>query len=48
MTRNKNRLRIVVADDHELVRRGIRDLLETQPGWKVWVKRLAAGTPFRW
>lgn len=35
MTRNKNTLRIVVADDHELVRRGIRDLLEVQRGWKV-------------
>lgn len=35
MIRNKNRLRIVVADDHELVRRGIRDLLETQRGWRV-------------
>lgn len=30
-----SKLRIVVADDHELVRRGIRNLLETQPGWKV-------------
>lgn len=27
--------RIVVADDHEVVRRGIRALLETQPGWNV-------------
>jgi DNA-binding NarL/FixJ family response regulator len=35
MTGNKNRLRIVVAGDHELVRRGIRDLLEIQPGWKA-------------
>ena len=35
MTRNKNTLRIVVADDHELVRRGIRDLLQVQRGWKV-------------
>lgn len=25
----------MVADDHELVRRGIRDLLEIQRGWKV-------------
>ena len=25
----------MVADDHELVRRGIRNLLETRPGWKV-------------
>src|SRR5262249_50391254 len=27
--------RILVADDHEVVRRGIRALLESQPGWKV-------------
>lgn len=33
--KNKNSLRIVVADDHELVRRGIRDLLEAQKVWKV-------------
>jgi len=35
MNRDGNKLRIVVADDHELVRRGIRDLLEMQRGWKV-------------
>jgi DNA-binding NarL/FixJ family response regulator len=35
MMKNKNSLRIVVADDHELVRRGIRDLVEAQKGWKV-------------
>lgn len=35
MTKNKNTLRIVVADDHELVRRGIRDLLQAQRDWKV-------------
>jgi len=28
-------LRILVADDHELVRRGIRVLLENHPGWEV-------------
>jgi len=28
-------LRILVADDHELVRHGLRTLLETQPGWQV-------------
>ena len=27
--------RILVADDHEVVRRGIRALLESQPGWNV-------------
>lgn len=35
MIKNKNTLRIVVADDHELVRRGIRDLLQSQKNWKV-------------
>jgi CheY-like chemotaxis protein len=29
------RIRILVADDHELVRRGIRVLLEMESGWKV-------------
>jgi DNA-binding NarL/FixJ family response regulator len=28
-------LRILVADDHDLVRRGIRGLLESYPGWSV-------------
>jgi DNA-binding NarL/FixJ family response regulator len=28
-------LRLVVADDHNLVRRGLRDVLERQAGWKV-------------
>jgi DNA-binding NarL/FixJ family response regulator len=28
-------LRILIADDHDLIRRGIRTLLEAQPGWKV-------------
>lgn len=27
--------RILVADDHEIVRQGLRRLLETQPGWQV-------------
>lgn len=35
MTGKKNTLWIVVADDHELVRRGIRDLLQEQPGWRA-------------
>lgn len=30
-----NALRIMVADDHEVVRRGLRSLLEAQPGWQV-------------
>jgi DNA-binding NarL/FixJ family response regulator len=28
-------LRIVIADDHEVARRGIRSLLEGHPGWEV-------------
>jgi DNA-binding NarL/FixJ family response regulator len=28
-------LRILIADDHEVVRKGIRSLLEAHPGWEV-------------
>ena len=28
-------IRILIADDHAVVRRGLRSLLESQPGWKV-------------
>lgn len=28
-------MRILLADDHEAVRRGMRALLETQDGWKI-------------
>jgi len=28
-------VRLIVADDHEVVRRGLRALLEAQPGWSV-------------
>jgi len=28
-------VRILVADDHEVVRQGLRALLQTQPGWEV-------------
>jgi DNA-binding NarL/FixJ family response regulator len=28
-------LRILIADDHEVVRRGVRTLLEAEPGWSV-------------
>jgi DNA-binding NarL/FixJ family response regulator len=28
-------LRILLADDHDIVRRGLRGLLEQQPGWSV-------------
>jgi DNA-binding NarL/FixJ family response regulator len=29
------RIRILIADDHAVVRRGLRSLLESQPGWDV-------------
>lgn len=28
-------MRVFVADDHEIVRRGVRDLIETRPGWQI-------------
>ena len=31
----KKALRILIADDHEVVRRGVRSLLEAQTGWEV-------------
>jgi DNA-binding NarL/FixJ family response regulator len=30
-----NELRILIADDHDLIRRGVRDLLATRRGWQV-------------
>ena len=30
-----NKLRILVADDHEIVRRGLVSLIKTQPNWEV-------------
>jgi DNA-binding NarL/FixJ family response regulator len=35
MTRGTKRLRILLADDHELVRRGIRGVLRSRRGWTV-------------
>src|ERR1700719_2075428 len=29
------RLRILVADDHEVMRTGVRALIEQEPGWQV-------------
>jgi len=28
-------LRILIAEDHEVARQGIRSLLETHPGWEI-------------
>jgi DNA-binding NarL/FixJ family response regulator len=30
-----NRLKILIADDHDLIRRGVRDLLAVRSGWQV-------------
>jgi DNA-binding NarL/FixJ family response regulator len=35
MVKRNKKLRILIADDHELVRHGIRALLQARPGWKV-------------
>src|SRR6267143_7312906 len=32
---NVKKLRILIADDHELIRRGARVVLHSQPGWEV-------------
>jgi DNA-binding NarL/FixJ family response regulator len=28
-------LRVLIADDHDLIRRGVRDLLAARSGWQV-------------
>src|SRR5215217_5508806 len=28
-------LRVLIADDHEVVRRGVRDIIASHPGWQV-------------
>jgi DNA-binding NarL/FixJ family response regulator len=33
--KNVKKLRILIADDHELVRRGIREVLHSRQGWRV-------------
>jgi DNA-binding NarL/FixJ family response regulator len=32
---SKTPLRILIADDHEIVRRGVRTVLSSHPGWEV-------------
>ena len=31
-------VRIMIADDHAIVRRGLRSLLESQPGWEIYAE----------
>lgn len=35
ISKQMNRFRILIADDHEIVRQGIRTLLDKHPGWEV-------------
>src|SRR5437899_2440365 len=35
MTRDSKKLRILVADDHELIRRGVKTLVRAQRGWQL-------------
>jgi len=35
MSKNVEQLRILVADDHALMRRGVRVMLDSQRGWTV-------------
>jgi DNA-binding NarL/FixJ family response regulator len=35
MTENHKMLRILIADDSDLIRRGIRNLLSEQPDWVI-------------
>ena len=32
---NMNAVRILVVDDHDLMRRGIKSLLQAHPGWEI-------------
>src|SRR5262245_43027685 len=29
------KIRILIADDHDIVRRGLRPIIESQPGWEI-------------
>jgi DNA-binding NarL/FixJ family response regulator len=35
MSQEKTNLRILVADDHDIIRRGLKELLTSRPGWEV-------------
>lgn len=38
MSSSPNAIRIVIADDHEVVRRGLRGIIETHAGWAVFAE----------
>jgi DNA-binding NarL/FixJ family response regulator len=39
-------LRILIADDHEIVRKGVRDVIEGHPGWEVCAEAADGQTAF--
>jgi len=39
-------LRILIADDHEIVRKGVRDVIEGHPGWSVCAEASDGQTAF--
>jgi DNA-binding NarL/FixJ family response regulator len=42
------KLRILLADDHEIVRRGLCSLLQKHEGWEVCGKHPTAAKRSRW
>ena len=38
------KIRILIVDDHEFIRQGLRAVIEKQPGWEVSPRRAPAGT----
>src|SRR5579864_4971758 len=43
----KSRRRILIADDHELMRRGLRGLIESQEGWAICGEAVEGGEAVR-
>jgi hypothetical protein len=41
-------MRILLADDHEVVRRGLRALLEARPGWRSSPRPPTGARRWRW
>jgi DNA-binding NarL/FixJ family response regulator len=41
-------LRIIIADDHDVVRRGLRDQLASRDGWEVAAKPTTAAQQSSW
>ena len=41
-------VKILIADDHEIVRQGIRRVLEVKPEWEICAKPPMARKPSAW